>query len=454
MKKQKSESTTLSIIKTSVFKVFMFCFAFQFIVSLNLKAQEEVSQQDSLVYIDKTDIVKVIRGEKSKKKDTGVPKKGKLMAFAAPIFGSNPSLGTFYGLGGTGAIYLGEPSNTNISNFTVSVQFTTKDQFISALKGTLMTSENAWEMLIDFKYSIFSENTYGLGSDYNQPIKEGWNMGGTQATGVAGAQPLSYNYLRLHYSALRETADHLYFGLGIHLDSHINIVDDSLNLEAPVPVITSHYAFNTLYGYDAKSYSSVGTSLNAIYDSRDHTVNPYKGVFAQVSYRVNSKWLGSSQNYQQLYLETRAYKSLSKKMPRHLIAFWGIGQFTTKNTAPYLDLPASGGDMRNRIGRGYVASRFRGKDWITAEAEYRFPITKNGLLGGVLFANATTTSRQGFEIDGKVYDELKLFDAIRPAAGYGLRLMLTRAGRLNLGMDMAYGQNGSKGFYFAVGETF
>jgi len=430
--------------------------SFSLIICLpvNTVAQESKHADTSFVYTDKSDLGKVIRGKNSKKKSSGIPERGKLMAFAAPAFGSNPTLGTFYGLGGTGAIFLGNPSNTNISNFTASVLFTTKNQFISALKGTVLTSENLWEMLIDMKYSIFSENTFGLGSDYNQPIKEGWNIGGTPTSGVKGAQPLGYNYLRVHYTALRETANHLYFGVGIHIDSHFKISDDSLNLEADIPVITSHYAYSTISGYDTDNYTSVGTSINAIYDSRDHTVNPYKGAFIQASYRTNSEWLGSSQNYQQLYLETRLYKSLSKKMPRHLIGFWGIGQFSTNNTAPYLDLPASGGDMRNRIGRGFPAGRFRGNDWVTAEAEYRFPITRNGLIGGILFANATSTSRDAFELGENSFDELKLFESIIPAGGYGLRIMLNRTGRLNLGMDMAYGQNGAKGFYFSVGETF
>jgi hypothetical protein len=49
---------------------------------------------------------------------------------------------------------------------------------------------------------------------------------------------------------------------------------------------------------------------------------------------------------------------------------------------------------------------------------------------------------------------LKLFEATKPAAGFGARIMLNRTGRLNLAMDMAFGDNGAKGFYFAVGETF
>jgi hypothetical protein len=405
-------------------------------------------------YMDETDLTKIIKGKNPKKPDTGIPAKGKLMAFAAPVFGSNPSLGTFFGLGATGAIYLGSPENTNISNMIAVAQVTTKSQFIASIKGTLMTSENDWEMLIDLKYSIFSEGTYGLGSDYNQPIQESWNFGGFQNSGVSGAQPLNYSYWRMHFTALRETADHLYVGIGYHLDYHYKIVDQLLDLEAPEPVITSHYYYSFAKGYEPQSYFSSGTSVNVLYDSRDHTMNPYKGSFLQASYRINTEWMGSTQNYQQLYLEARLYKALSQKMPRHLIAFWAIGSFITSGEAPYLDLPSSSSDMRNRIGRGYVASRFRGKEWVTAETEYRFPITKNGLLGGVVFASATTTSREQTVVGENTFDQLKLFEAIRPAGGFGARLMLKRAGRMNLSMDMAFGQNGAKGFYFAVGETF
>ena len=54
-------------------------------------------------FIDATDLRIVIRGKKKMKDETGIPEQGKLMAFAAPLIGSNPTLGFFYGLGGTGA---------------------------------------------------------------------------------------------------------------------------------------------------------------------------------------------------------------------------------------------------------------------------------------------------------------------------------------------------------------
>lgn len=416
------------------------------------------AQEDTLTgqmeYVDKTDLIEVIRGEKKSASVTGIPEEGELILFVVPIIGSNPTLGAFYGLGGTGAMYLGPPESTSISSLSSSVLFTTKDQIIATLRGTIMTPGNNWEMLIDVKYSFASENTYGLGSDYSQPINESWNIGGIRTSGVSGAQPLTFNQLKVHYTLLKAVADNLYVGVGYHLDIHYNIQDLSLDLESPEPTLTSHYAYSLTYGFDPNKYVSSGTSFNVVWDSRDHTVSAYQGSFLQASYRVNPAQLGSEKSYQQLYLEARVFKGLSKTISRHLIGLWAIGHFTTAGDVPYLHLPAIGYDMRNRIGRGYVVGRFRGPSWVTTEMEYRFPISQNGLFGGVLFGSLTTTSRASLVVGNETLDRLDLFEAIRPAGGFGARITLDRTGRLNLGLDMAFGQNGARGFYFNVSETF
>lgn len=431
--------------------------SFWLVMALSFQGYAQIdASHEQPDYVDLTDLRGVIRGEKTnaEKKDTGIPEKGKLMLFVVPVFGANPSLGTFYGVGGTGAMFVGDPKTTSISNLIGSTLFTTKNQFVASVKGTVMTPGNGWEMLVDFKYSFFSENTYGLGSDYSQPIQESWTWGGVETSGVGGAQPLTFNQLKIHYTALKGLANHLYVGIGYHLDYHYKIKDLTLDLAATPALVTSHYAYSVLQDFDPTRYTTSGTSFNVVFDSRDHTVNPYKGSFLQFSYRTNPTFLGSAKNSNQLYLEARVYKRLSEERPRHLISFWGIGQLITAGEVPYLHLPANAYDMRNRIGRGYVAGRFRGPGWVTAETEYRFPITKNGLFGGVLFASATTTSRDAITIGGENLPKLHLFEAVRPAAGIGGRVLLNRTGRLNLTMDMAFGQKGAKGFYFAVGETF
>lgn len=244
-------------------------------------------------YVDATDLRKVMRKKSStKEEESGTPQKGKLMKFIVPIFGANPTLGAFYGVGGTGAIFLGNPETTSISSLNASLQITTKNQFVAGIKGTIMTPDNGWEMLVDLKYSFFSENTYGLGSDNSQPINESWNWGGI-STGDGGAQPLTFNQTKIYYTALKEVTDNFYIGIGYHLDYHYKIEDINLDLEAPDTVITSHYAYNTINEISTTEYSTSGISFNLVYDSRDHTVNPYKGAFIQIMNRNNPDKLGS-----------------------------------------------------------------------------------------------------------------------------------------------------------------
>jgi hypothetical protein len=418
-------------------------------------SQVNRTQPNILNYMDSTDLVQVLRGKKAKKDTASFsPQKGKLMYFLVPTIGSNPLLGFFYGVGFTGAMYLGDPKTTNVSNLTSSISLTTKDQVIANIRGTIMTNENKWEMLVDFKYAKFTENTYGLGSDNNQPVQDGWHIGEIVTEGIEGSQPLQFNQLRFHYTALRAIGNKIYAGIGYHFDAHTDIQDLLLDLEAENPVITSHYGYSWVKGIDPTKYRTSGTSLNLVLDNRDHTVNTYSGNFVQISYRINSKFLASSTDFDQLYLETRLFKTLSRNRPRHILGFWGIGHFILSGEVPYMHLPYNASDMRNRMGRGYVAGRFRGPSWVSAEGEYRFPISRNGLFGGVLFGSITSTSRdalQAFDID---VPKLNLFEATKPAGGFGARVMLNKTGRLNLAVDMAFGQNGSKGFYFAIGETF
>jgi hypothetical protein len=80
------------------------------------------------------------------------------------------------------------------------------------------------------------------------------------------------------------------------------------------------------------------------------------------------------------------------------------------------------------------------------EGEYRFPISDcGGVLGGILFINATTTDNPDKTV--------RLFDYIAPGYGAGLRLMVDKKSRTNLQVDFGFGQH-SAGVYFGAAETF
>ena len=78
------------------------------------------------------------------------------------------------------------------------------------------------------------------------------------------------------------------------------------------------------------------------------------------------------------------------------------------------------------------------------EAEYRFQLTHNGLLGGVVFANVQSFSEQN----------TNTFQTVAPGWGLGMRLKLNKFSRTNVALDYGWGLNGSGGVFVNLGEVF
>jgi hypothetical protein len=88
------------------------------------------------------------------------------------------------------------------------------------------------------------------------------------------------------------------------------------------------------------------------------------------------------------------------------------------------------------------------------ESEYRFQLSRNGLLGGVLFTNIQN-------LPGEMYtsysDYHSLSQANVTALGYGmgLRLKLNKCSKTNLAFDTGFGQNFPKPWFaINLGEVF
>jgi outer membrane protein assembly factor BamA len=255
---------------------------------------------------------------------------------------------------------------------------------------------------------------------------------------------MKFNWIKFHNVLSRRVAPDLFIGMGYHLDSHFEIEDQ--DLDTAHGVYTPHFAYSVNNGINRKQYISSGLSANVVYDSRDNIINPYSGFFVQVNYRYNARIFGSSANGSQLWTEFRTYVGLSKKNPRHLLAFWVYGSFLMSGKIPYLDLMATGFDQMNSSGRGYPQGKFRGEDVVYGELEYRFPISRcSGIIGGVLFANVTTASSREMNIP--------LFGYFKGGAGFGVRIMLNKHDRTNLLIDFGMGRD-SQGLYVQAQEIF
>ncbi len=387
--------------------------------------------------------------EKKKEKKEKIPRADKNVSLMIlPNISSNPVTGFLLGVAAISAWHFGPRETTNISLANSTIAFTSKNQIISLIKSGLYTKDNNYFLEGDWRYYKFSASTWGLGTNAPDSVafdrQTGWL--GLELEAGDGTFPMEYNYVIFHQTVNKKIVDNFYAGIGYHLDAYWKIKDNFLNLDTIPKQVTPHWGYSKRHNFDSSGYAVSGLSVNAMFDSRDNQINPYKGYYARLNYRYNATFLGSDQNSSELWAEFRTYVGLSKKTPRHLVAFWVFGNFKTSGAMPYYALMASGEDQKARSGRGYIAGRYRGEAFLYAEAEYRFPILPClQTLGGVVFLNATTANNTASSVG--------LFDYVRPALGVGLRVLFSKYTRLNINFDYAIGYK-SNGFYFAGGEAF
>ena len=401
-------------------------------------------------YADTRDIFDLFR---AKPKDTVQPEAWTLYPSIIPAVGYNPALGFLIGVVSKAGMVLGDPGDTTISSASLLFLLTTNKQLVLQLGSTIMTSRNEWQLIGDWRFLLYNQETYGLGTS-TPPVTTGFSVGGWgTTTPLDGGQPMRFDLVRIHQVAVRRVWGDLYAGLGVNYDRYYGIVDELLDLQASPPTVTSHYAYSSYFGFDPSAYTLSGLTLNAVYDTRDSTISAYRGFFARLALGGFPTWLGSSQGSTMVAGELRAYLGLSDAVPRNVVAFWLLASGVTSGNVPYLALPSLGWDAAGTTGRGYVQGRFRGTAVVYGEAEWRFRITDNGLLGGAVFANATTMSRPGFSYQGTTEAASGLFANVRPAAGFGARIMMSKESRTNLRVDFAWGVD-SFAVYLGAGEVF
>jgi hypothetical protein len=128
----------------------------------------------------------------------------------------------------------------------------------------------------------------------------------------------------------------------------------------------------------------------------------------------------------------------------NILAFWSYNDITISGNPPYLDMPSIGWDDYSNTGRGYSAGRYTGRNLLYFESEYRFSMTRNGLLGGVVFVNAESVTENSPDKTRSVV----------PAGGLGLRIKISKDSDTNLSVDYGFGIRGSHGIIFNMGEVF
>jgi|SRR6185312_9715300 len=320
----------------------------------------------------------------------------------------------------TAGFYLGPRRTTYISSVTFAPYFNLKGRYGLPIHSSIWLNGNAWNIQGDTRFLVYPQFT--------------WGLGGGQAE--ADKILVNYDYIRLYQSLYKRVTPFFYAGFGYNMDYYINI-----NTNGPVGLTDfTGYKYGT--GQGENSFSS-GISLNLLYDTRQNSINPIPGAFANLIYRHNTKLLGSDNNTQSLYLDLRKYVSLTETGQKNQFAFWAYYWTTISSGTPYLNLPSIGNDPYQRSGRGIEQNRYRGEGLVYFESEYRRDITANGLFGFVLFANVNSVSQPNSHA----------LAYINPAGGGGLRIKFNKRSGTNICVDYGFSK-GYSDLILALGEAF
>ena len=344
----------------------------------------------------------------------------------APSIGSKPSTGLNGGLSGNVAFFLGDPGSTHISSLTGGLKVSEKKQTLGGVKFAAFSKNDRWFFQGDDRLQWTSQNTYGLGG----------------SAPTADASNVKYDLFHFFGTAYRNVKPGLFIGVGLNVSDHTNVQPGAGAL--PTWDESAYVAYDQKHGFAVDRQTSSGTNVGLLCDTRDNAINAERGAYASASYRTYfDGFLGGDSTWQELYLDARTYKKLTKDA-RHKLAFWFLGDLVTGGTAPYLDLPATA--SQDRSARGYGEGRYRGEHLLYGEMEYRGALMSSGLVGLVAFLNMTT-------VDNAETNQ-KLFETFAPGAGFGFRFLLNKRSKTNLCTDYGWGKDGSRGFYLAIQEAF
>jgi hypothetical protein len=376
-------------------------------LSLSKQAKDKKIEKEVDIFDFYRSVFKIKPG--SKKSDTVTTK---------PSYSIVPAIG--YTLVSKLAVVLGGNAvfktgpNSRPSTVVANTSFTQRKQFTFFIESSIWSKDNNYNFVGDYRFYQYPQSTFGLGS----------------SSAITHEDPMNYSYVRLYETVLRRITKNLYAGAGYIIDNHWNITDKG--------------DFNDYRWYGTPPHTTAtGFTLNASMDSRDNSINPTKGTFITSQYRDNFNFLGSTSSWSSLIVDVRKYINLPQGSD-NVLALWSFEWLTLAGKPGFLDLPSTQWDTYSATGRGYIQGRFRGADMVYAEAEYRYKILDNGLLGGVFFLNAESlNAAPGTRLQG-----------IQPGFGPGLRIKFNKVTKTNLCVDYGFGRQGSNGLFIDVGEIF
>jgi hypothetical protein len=316
------------------------------------------------------------------------------------------------------AFLLGDLKDTKVSNIYFYPYIGFGGQYGFQIQPNIWLKRNSWNFIGEYFILNYPQNTWGLGGNSQE---ENLTL-------------IDYDHIRIHQNFMKGIFPNFSVGLGYAYDKHYNI-----------KVEESGYS-DVITGYmpEDKDYTvSSGITVPFMFDLRNNQLNPQNGFMASLTYSFYDPIFGSDSRWQSLFIDSRKYFRLPGVKPK-ILALRGYYWTIISGNPPFLDLPANRWEpVPGSVSRGIRQNRYRSNAMLYFETEYRFGITANGLLGGVVFANVTSASD---------YNTQK-FNYWHPAAGTGIRLKFNKYSNTNVTLDFGFSKEFAS-VYVNIGEAF
>jgi len=341
--------------------------------------------------------------------DTASMEKPRFIAY--PTIAYTPETSWEFGISALLLYHANRDTTNRLSEVSAFTFITLENQFGLLLDNALYSDQDKWFLLGRVRWQQFPLYFYGIGPD----------------TQTENKVLVNGNSLAIRQRLLRQVKGQFYIGLETDLQRLNNItVDPSLEAAGlPTPL-------------GIGGSTNLGLGLGMVYDTRHNILNVRDGLFAEIGFlRYQDTW-GSQFNFTNFFIESRVYRPIARNQvfAAHLYGTFASGD------APFNQLALMGGET---LMRGYYTGRYRDRNYLAAQAEYRWlPLPFSKRFGATVFGGMGTVAPQ--------FRDLSFNKAVW-AAGFGGRYLIFPKKDVFTRIDIGFTEEGS-GFYFYIGEAF
>lgn len=336
-----------------------------------------------------------------------------------PSLAYTPETKWEFGLSSTVVFHYNNDTSERLSELATYAFYTQNGQ-LGILGDHVIYGPSAnWYVLGKFKIENYPLDYFGVGSY-------------TDAEPVA---VISSNTVNIRERFLKKTYKNLF--VGIELDyQQVNRPKFDWNSNIQNPELPN--------GFNGSA--NLGAGLGLVWDSRRNPVNSRNGSLAEIAYLKYPKLFGRSYPMESVFIDGRLYQPISdnKVFAAQVYANLNWGD------VPFNQMAVIGGPM---IMRGYYIGRFRDRQYLATQAEFRWlPFKFSKRFGATVFGGLASLAENPTDLFLKQENTTSNTDW-KWAVGTGLRFLLFPKKDIFSRVDIGFNPEGY-GLYIYIGEAF